>query len=98
LGGRYVQELGVGIDEPLDQPRAGDPVDAGIPAGYPPHFIVTCRRNVVTSSILPRMATVLRDLTVAIQLAFFLLAVGTLTDWVRHRDRQRTYLVLALLF
>jgi signal transduction histidine kinase len=44
------------------------------------------------------MATVLGDLTVAIQLAFFLLAVGTLADWVRHRDRQRTYLVLALLF
>jgi signal transduction histidine kinase len=44
------------------------------------------------------MATVLSDFTVAIQVAFFLLAVGTLTDWIRHRDRQRTYLVLALLF
>ncbi|HET9410279.1 MAG TPA: HAMP domain-containing sensor histidine kinase [Candidatus Dormibacteraeota bacterium] len=44
------------------------------------------------------MATVLRDFTVAIQIAFFLLAVGTLTDWIRHRDRQRTFLVLALLF
>jgi signal transduction histidine kinase len=44
------------------------------------------------------MATVLSDLTVAIQIAFFLLAVGTLTDWIRHRDRQRAYLVLALLF
>lgn len=44
------------------------------------------------------MATVLSDFTVAIQIAFFLLAVGTLTDWIRHRDRQRTYLVLALLF
>jgi signal transduction histidine kinase len=44
------------------------------------------------------MATVLSDFTVAIQIAFLLLAVGTLTDWIRHRDRQRTYLVLALLF
>src|SRR6266568_2843143 len=44
------------------------------------------------------MATVLSDFTVAIQVAFFLLAVGTLTDWLRHRDRQRVYLVLALLF
>jgi signal transduction histidine kinase len=44
------------------------------------------------------MATVLRDLTLATQVAFFLLAVGTLTDWLRHRDRQRTFLVLALLF
>ena len=44
------------------------------------------------------MATVASDFTVAIQIAFFLLAVGTLTDWIRHRDRQRTYLVLALLF
>jgi signal transduction histidine kinase len=44
------------------------------------------------------MATVVSDFTIAIQIAFFLLAVGTLTDWIRHRDRQRTYLVLALLF
>jgi len=44
------------------------------------------------------MADVLHDLTIATQVAFFLLAVGTLRDWIRHRDRQRTYLVLALLF
>ena len=44
------------------------------------------------------MAVILRDLTIATQVAFFLLAVGTLADWVRHRDRQRTFLVLALLF
>jgi len=43
------------------------------------------------------MATEVSDFTIAIQIAFFLLAVGTLTDWIRHRDRQRTYLVLALL-
>ena len=44
------------------------------------------------------MATVVSAFTIAIQIAFFLLAVGTLTDWIRHRDRQRLYLVLALLF
>jgi signal transduction histidine kinase len=44
------------------------------------------------------MAVLLHDLTIATQVAFFLLAVGTLTDWVRHRDRQRIHLVLALLF
>jgi signal transduction histidine kinase len=44
------------------------------------------------------MAAVLRVLDVATQVAFVLLALGTLTDWIRHRDRQRTFLVLALLF
>ncbi len=40
----------------------------------------------------------LQDLSVAIQVAFGLLALATLADWVRHRDAQRTYLVLALVF
>jgi signal transduction histidine kinase len=43
------------------------------------------------------MAAVLESLTVAIQAAFLLLALGTLANWIRHRDRQRTFLVLALL-
>ncbi len=43
------------------------------------------------------MAAVLHDLNIATQVAFVLLALGTLTDWIRHRDRQRTFLVLALL-
>jgi len=44
------------------------------------------------------MATLIQYLDVATQVAFVLLALGTLADWARHRDRQRTYLVLALLF
>jgi signal transduction histidine kinase len=36
-------------------------------------------------------------LEIAIQVAFALLAVAILADWVRHRDRQRTYLVVALV-
>jgi signal transduction histidine kinase len=33
----------------------------------------------------------------ATQLAFILLALGTLADWIRNRDRQRAFLVLALV-
>src|SRR5207244_880162 len=51
-----------------------------------------------SSSILLRMTVMLEDLSVAIQVAFGLLALATLADWVRHRDTQRTYLVLALVF
>src|SRR5207244_648768 len=51
-----------------------------------------------SSSILLRMTVMLQDLSVAIQVAFGLLALATLADWVRHRDAQRTYLVLALVF
>lgn len=36
-------------------------------------------------------------LNLATQLAFILLALGTLADWIRHRDSQRVFLVLALL-
>ena len=43
------------------------------------------------------MNSALQGLTVANQVAFGLLALGTLADWLRHRDRQRMYLVLALL-
>ena len=43
------------------------------------------------------MAALVRDLDIATQVAFVLLAVATLADWIRHRDRQRTYLVLALV-
>ena len=44
------------------------------------------------------MVSVLQDLSVAIVVAFGLLALATLVDWIRHRDEQRTYLVLALVF
>jgi signal transduction histidine kinase len=44
------------------------------------------------------MAALVRDLDLATQVAFVLLALATLADWIRHRDRQRTFLVLALLF
>jgi signal transduction histidine kinase len=44
------------------------------------------------------MAAVLDALDLAVQVAFVLLALGTLADWLRHRDRQRTFLVLALVF
>jgi signal transduction histidine kinase len=43
------------------------------------------------------LTAVLEGLTVATQVAFVLLALGTLADWARHRDRQRTFLILALL-
>ena len=44
------------------------------------------------------MAAVLNVLDIATQAAFVLLAISTLADWIRHRDRQRTFLVLALVF
>ena len=43
------------------------------------------------------MASVSQDLSVAVQAAFVLLALGTLFDWLRHRDRRRSFLVLALI-
>jgi signal transduction histidine kinase len=43
------------------------------------------------------MAALVHDLDIATLVAFVLLALATLTDWIRHRDRQRTFLVLALL-
>src|SRR5438874_2550944 len=46
----------------------------------------------------PSVVSVLQDLSVAIVVAFGLLALATLVDWIRHRDEQRTYLVLALVF
>src|SRR5690349_14795619 len=52
-----------------------------------------CRR----SAILPRMATLLQDLSDAITVAFALLALATMADWIRHRDRQRIFLVVALV-
>jgi len=36
---RHVEELGFRVDEALDQPRASDPVDAGVLAGNPFHFL-----------------------------------------------------------
>jgi len=44
------------------------------------------------------VTVLLQDLTVAIQVAFGLLAIATLADWIRRRDAQRPYLVLALVF
>jgi signal transduction histidine kinase len=44
------------------------------------------------------MAALVKDLDLVTQVAFVLLALATSEDWIRHRDRQRTYLVLALLF
>jgi signal transduction histidine kinase len=43
------------------------------------------------------MAMLAQWLNVAVDVAFVLLALFTLTDWLRHRDRQRIFLVLALL-
>src|SRR5437879_9436424 len=43
------------------------------------------------------MTWVLRALDIAVQAAFVALALFTLTDWLRHRDRQRVWLVVALL-
>src|SRR5258706_15964935 len=37
---RHVQELSLWIDEALDQPGAGDSVDAGIFAGHPLHLAI----------------------------------------------------------
>src|SRR5256886_17357004 len=41
------------------------------------------------------MTSVLQALDIAVQAAFVALALFTLTDWVRHRDRQRLWLVVA---
>ncbi|TMD20970.1 MAG: HAMP domain-containing histidine kinase [Chloroflexi bacterium] len=43
------------------------------------------------------MTWVLQALDIAVQAAFVALALFTLTDWLRHRDRQRVWLVVALL-
>lgn len=43
------------------------------------------------------MTSVLRVLDVAVQVAFLALALFTLADWIRHRDRQRVWLVIALV-
>src|SRR5260370_8242234 len=40
FGRGHVQELGVRIDEALDQPGAGDSVDAGVFAGHPLHLAI----------------------------------------------------------
>ncbi len=43
------------------------------------------------------MTSVLQALDIAVQAAFVALALFTLADWVRHRDRQRLWLVVALV-
>jgi signal transduction histidine kinase len=43
------------------------------------------------------MTALSQSLNVAVQVAFVLLALATLTDWIRHRDRRRTFLILALI-
>ncbi len=43
------------------------------------------------------MASVTQDLSVAVEAAFILLALATLFDWLRHRDRRRGFLVVALI-
>src|ERR1051325_4601179 len=43
------------------------------------------------------MTSVLRALDIAVQVAFVSLAVFTLADWIRHRDRLRVWLVVALV-
>ena len=43
------------------------------------------------------MTSVLRALDVAVQVAFVALALFTLADWIRHRDRLRVWLVVALV-
>jgi len=43
------------------------------------------------------MASVLQVLDIAVQAAFVALALFTLTDWIRHRDRLRVWLVVALV-
>jgi hypothetical protein len=37
IDGGDIEDLGVGVDEPSDQPRAGDPVGLGAGAGNPLH-------------------------------------------------------------
>ncbi len=43
------------------------------------------------------MTSVLRVLDSAVQVAFVALALFTLVDWIRHRDRLRVWLVVALV-
>src|ERR1051325_3936580 len=43
------------------------------------------------------MAALTRALDLAVQLAFVALALLTLADWIRHRDRLRAWLVVALV-
>src|SRR5216684_3802950 len=43
------------------------------------------------------MTSVLQVLDIAVQAAFVALALFTLTDWMRHRDRPRVWLVVALV-
>lgn len=43
------------------------------------------------------MTSVLRALDVTVQVAFLALALFTLADWIRHRDRLRVWLVVALV-
>ena len=43
------------------------------------------------------MTSVQHALDIAVQVAFVALALFTLADWIRQRDRQRAWLVLALL-
>jgi signal transduction histidine kinase len=43
------------------------------------------------------MVFVSQSLGVAVQVAFVLLALATLADWIRRQDPQRTFLVLALI-
>ena len=43
------------------------------------------------------MTSVQRALDIAVQVAFVALALFTLTDWIRHRDRLRLWLVVALV-
>lgn len=43
------------------------------------------------------MTSVQHALDIAVQIAFVALALLTLADWIRHRDRQRVWLVVALV-
>src|SRR5690348_13726737 len=43
------------------------------------------------------MTAVVQALDIAVQAAFVALALFTLTDWIRHRDPQRVWLVVALV-
>ena len=43
------------------------------------------------------MISVLGALDIVVQAAFVALALFTLTDWIRHRDRHRAWLVVALV-
>ena len=47
---RHEQELRVGIDEPSDQPGAGDPVDVGVLSGDPLHGCSSFRESATRES------------------------------------------------